>query len=561
MPTTHNSGLFYANNMVKIAKSYDTDVDFIAKYNVLKQFLATERRLPTLKGEKKLYKFVSKLRMKYRTDPQLPFWEWRIPMLSAIGLNITARATISRAPSPSNIEPHWRATLNILRTISDNKRRQQDLHWFHAISGAYKNRTGFVKQQRFTTLQELFVKWCQLGDISPIECTRGHPTYDIRHTLSYIVAPLTHCESPPLLAPTQRFNIHTGPSQVPPEWTATIQCGNTVYFDPDCFDSAIFSDTLSSLPQWMMECYNGTITPKGEDIVRLIQPDEHSYDRYPYAIQGDNWRFGTQEITASQFKGPRRLNLYDKVNEYTHSAKFNCTIQDGFSYTLSFHPPVFYGGRSLQNYPAIANLKVAVWKHVHHWLTPISKLCPPNGVQCLLYIDDFNEHNDHPIRPHKDMSLDMNVDPKTNSQIIGSSVIVVSFFDDQFIRLGTWRKSKFKDRDAFLTKHCSVCVLDANDDTKHWHTTRWPPTYQKQSTRKTRIRYAITFRWLGNRKQFFGPDSKSGLQHKEVVTRPHQFIQDKWKRSPQTATMWKEALAKHRRTHTTTPSQSNSLPV
>ena len=379
--------------MVKIAQSYGTDVDFIAKFNVLKHFLQRENRLPTLKGEKKLYKFISKLRMRYRTNPTLPFWEWRIPMLHSIGLDITAAATISRAPSPSNIEPHWRDTLNALRIVTNNKRRQQDLEWFDAISTCYHKRSGFIKQKRFATLQELFVKWCQLGDIKPHECIRGRPTYDIRHTLSYITTPLSHWESPPLLKPTMRFTKYSGSPQTPPEWTAPLQYGNTVYFSSACFDTNIFHETLSTLPTWMMECYKGTINPKGEEIVELIHSDPHNYDRFPYAMQGSDWRFGTQGITESQFKGPMQLNLYDKVTEYRHSTKFNCTIQDGFSYTLSFQPSVFYGGRSLQNYPAIANLKVEIWKQVHHWLTPISKFCPPNGAQCLLYIDDFNQRN------------------------------------------------------------------------------------------------------------------------------------------------------------------------
>ena len=231
--------------MVKIALSYDTDVDFIEKCKNLQLFLAREQRFPTFKSDKKLYKFISKLRMRHRNNPTLPFWEWRIPMMCAIGLDITAGATVSRAPSPSNIEPHWRTKLNQLRTATDNERRQQDLDWFDAISHVYRSKSGFLKQKRFTTLHELLIKWCQLGDIDPRECTRSQPTYDIRHTLPYIVTPLNHWESPPQLKPTWRLKDCTALRNLPSEWTAPLQCGNTVHFDASCFDTNLFQKALS----------------------------------------------------------------------------------------------------------------------------------------------------------------------------------------------------------------------------------------------------------------------------------------------------------------------------
>ena len=243
------------------------------------------------------------------------------------------------------------------------------------------------------------------------------------------------------------------------------------------------------------------------------------------------------EITGSQSGRPRRLNLYDKVDNFTYNERYKCSVQDGFSYTLSFTPPIFYGGRCLDEYPAIATLKVNIWKKVFHWLSPLSKLCPPNGVQCLLYIADFNGF----IRPHRDMSPSMNVDTKTNSQIIGSSVIVVSFFDSQMIRLGTLDgNQKFVDHDVFSTDHCSVHVLDPSDDSLYHHTNKFETMRTRMVNRPTRIRLALTFRWLGNRKQFFGPDNKSGLEYCQVEARPLEFIRRKWRKSPPTQRMWME---------------------
>jgi alkylated DNA repair dioxygenase AlkB len=68
----------------------------------------------------------------------------------------------------------------------------------------------------------------------------------------------------------------------------------------------------------------------------------------------------------------------------------------------------------------------------------------------------------------------MTVDTSVNSQIDGSSVvIVVSFLADQLFQFSRM-ESKFKRVESFLTKHCSIYVMNPEDDLSFYHQTKFP---------------------------------------------------------------------------------------
>ena len=168
-----------------IAKSFENDVLFFKKsYERLKEFVQLNNRPPTRKENIGLYSFVAKLCLRYRQNPELVFWQWRVPLLEGIGIYIFGGSTITREPLAHNIEPLWRCTLNQIRTTIDDERRVQDLTWFSEVLSLYANRKGFLKQKRFNTLQELLIKWFQVGDIIPTECIRSEAPHSFRHTLS-----------------------------------------------------------------------------------------------------------------------------------------------------------------------------------------------------------------------------------------------------------------------------------------------------------------------------------------------------------------------------------------
>ena len=532
--------------MVKIAKSLDKDIDFVSKLQILEQHIVVHNTLPNHINDKKLYNFIIKLRQKHRQDPNLCFWEWRVPMLMKLGIDITSSTTINNVPSPSNIEPHWRNTLDQLRNIVDNAQLNTDLFWFEAIIATFKKRQGFLKQKRYKTFQELIVKWIQVGDIKPSECTRKQPAYDLRHTLSYICSPLSFLETSQPLVPSWRLkdylDYYDNIAELP-TWSVPFRYGNTVYFGPSSFDPKMFEGALREMPQWMIKMHNREISPKGYNLVRLIKSEVDFFDPIPYSKGGQrSYSKGFDINTQSKVASPRRLNLYDKVNDFHWDENSNCHVQDGYSYSLTITLPMFYGGRSIEKYPEIAKLKVNIWKKVYHWLTPLSKTCPPNGVQALLYAEEFGGK----IQPHQDMNVNMGVDPKTNSQIIGSSVIVVNFFDEQIMHMCTRVKAqkkqdRFPTHDHFRTEHCSVYVLDPHDDSLYHHTTSFPATGNRKHHKG--LRCALTFRWLGNRRKYFGPDNPAGLQHCQVVTRPYHEIDKKYPKSENARAMWKQVIA------------------
>ena len=526
--------------MVKIAKSIDTDNDFLSKLQTLEAFILTNQSLPNHANDKKLHNFIIKLRQKHRQDPTLLFWDWRVPMLMKLGVDITAAATIQRVPSPSNIEPNWRQTLNDIRIILNQNQLKSDLAWFRAIIALFASREGFLKQKRYKTLQELVVKWLKVGDIKASDCNRSQPPYDMRHTLSYVRSPLCFLETSKPLIPTWRLPGYEGDKEELPVWTSSIKTGNTVYFSPSSFDPNVFDGAIRELPEWMIKMFNRETCPKGYNLVRLVLTQDF-FDGIPYSRGGlYSCSQGFDVNTESKVGTPRRLNLYDRVNDFQWDNKHKCSVQDGYSYTLSFTMLFFFGGRSIEQCPGIAKLKVNIWKLVHHWLTPLSKVCPPNGVQALLYLEEFHGH----MQEHQDMNPRMKVSTKENSQIIGTSVIVVSFFDKQEVVMTKNAGGKH----AFLTEHCSVYVLDPHDDDTHKHKTKFPSA---ERGKPKGLRFALTFRWLGNRKKFFGPDNRIGLQHCQVVPNPNNTINKKYK-SDNGRKLWNDALLYKRNKEPTT---------
>jgi hypothetical protein len=196
---------------------------------------------------------------------------------------------------------------------------------------------------------------------------------------------------------------------------------------------------------------------------------------------------------------------------------------------LSFCRKFQYFGRSLEDYPEIAELKVAVWKAVYQYLSPISKVCPPNGVQMLTYFIVFWSR----INAHMDMNPKMAIDPETNSQIVGSSVIVVSFFAPQEFLFTDRAKTcsstgkKRKTIWSFVTDHCSIYVMDPEDDSKHYHCTRFTRNCVQKDVHSCRI--CFTLRWLGGKAAFLGSDYKGrtgNRKHTQTFEGIHKYIEN-----------------------------------
>ena len=181
----------------------------------------------------------------------------------------------------------------------------------------------------------------------------------------------------------------------------------------------------------------------------------------------------------------------------------------------------------MTSHPSIAQLKIAVWKLVYHYLSPVSKSCPPNACVILTYFRKFNGK----INPHKDMNPNMAVDPKINSQIAGSNVVTVSLFSDQYFqfvqKVHNGKTKKYEVVSQFLTNHCSVYSMDPDDDQIYYHRTKWPRKKHNNCTDNVRI--SMTFRWLGKRSKFLGNDynGRSGQRaNTEAVFAPRKIVEN-----------------------------------
>ena len=515
-----------SSDLKTMAVTMETDNDFKDKLEALRSHINTTGGMLPVHAT-----FVIRLRDAYRRNPGAHYWIWRLPMLLELGIDIACGKAVGNNHDPNNIEPLWRSVLNLRRIDSNNEAEETFLEWFRSLAESFPKE--YVKTRNFNTLEEFIVRSMCVGDIAPFECERGRPPWELNHTLSYVLFPVPTTQP---ISPTWRFtgnNINLSPSST---WTPELKTGNSVFFtqkDLD-LDPTLFDDVVNSLPSWIPVLFATNVNLTKEKLVELMLDDDDFFDHFPISKKGTNPAAGaiinTESLTN---KTPKRMTLFDKINDpISHTSK-KCLVQDGYRYSNGSIEP-FFGGRSLESHPAIARLKVAVWRKVHHFLSPISKICPPNGIQTLLYLGDFNAR----MNTHRDINPRSRIKGPDNSQLIGSSVIVISFFDQQVFEMcHHLGDKKYKIIDSFLTQHCSVYVLDPNDDRIYYHRTKFPP-----KDKKGKIRYALTLRWLGLRESYYGDDNQEGLAHCKAVHNPEELIKQNHKNCPASQQMWLQAL-------------------
>ena len=405
------------------------------------------------------------------------------------------------------------------------------LTWFWSLAEMYKGRSGLLKVKgNFCSLEEMLVRWLKVGDIHPDSCQRTLEASSIRRTLSYLVLPLQQHELNAPIEPNWQFQRK---GWVLPVHTVELATGFTCHFPAKCFDQEIVARAEMDLPDWIREIAYGHRRLSKEEI-RKQMSNEPNVDQFPVSVLGTNYREGVQPITSLTHGSPRRLNLFDSVGETKKSKKHGCRVEDGYSYTLSVTHSPYYGGRNIQNFPGIADLKIHVWKKCWHHLSPISKLCPPNGAQVLYYFPQFKGK----MNFHKDMNPAMVVSDEVNSQIMGSLVIVVSLFLSQRVSLAIRKDKRFHTVSKFFTEHGSVYILHPHDDYHFYHGTDFSET-QAKSTNFESVRVAITFRWLGNRMSYLGDDYANPIRrHCQAVEDPASVIRESHKNRRDIADMF-----------------------
>ena len=521
------------------------DVHWYRRLSQLQNYLeANDGRWPTQKSDRSLFKWVSNQRTRHRLEVQSgdgggKHWDWRIEDCAR------KRIDLFRRRVPKQIRPN---SMVLWETLLHQWRRKVDarLVWFWAMTDKFKGRSGFLKvKSQCGSLEELLVRWLKIGDVDPTSCTRSQPDYDVRHTLSYILEPLTPPEMSDVLVPVWQFRrigpYNGGAESVGkwslPEHTCSTPIGYTCHFDASLFDADEFAMAERDLPDWIRELAYGHRRYSREEI-RQKMSEEKDIDHFPVSVLGTNYSKGVQPITSLTHGSPRRLNLFDSVGQKRKSRKHGCVVEDGYSYTLSVTHIPFYGGRNMKNFPGIASLKVHVWKKCWHHLSPISQLCPPNGAQILYYFEEFQGKMNY----HNDMNPDMVVSDETNSQIMGSTVIVVTLFVGQLVKLAVKRDGSFRSVAEFLAEHGSVYLLHPHDDFHYYHGTCFSKRKEHRCVHES-VRVAITFRWLGNRMSYLGDDYPNvGRRNCQAVADPLKPITQTHKKRPDLSALWEPYL-------------------
>jgi hypothetical protein len=319
-----------------------------------------------------------------------------------------------------------------------------DLNWFNTnINNQFK--ISMLRVADYGSLKELLVHYCHVMDINPAECVRNAPFNSMQHTLSYLLIP---------------FKNKTESIQDIPSWTNKKSRGQaSVHFSKKIVQEHCkksnqrLTELMDSarnliLPE-LRELREKKTQVSKEETSRIVR-DNMKFDEFTSNKNGTNPAGGTIRKSLSFHPTPFRKNYSDGMS---------VTVGEGekeelYSYTLAFVKPFEWRAELMTE--EIAEFKVCVWKAVWNHLSPLSKLMPPNGIQTLLYLNSMGGH----INPHRDMSPNMRVDPDQNSQIIGSSVIVVSFYASQYFKFGVGipgeNKFDYPPMLQFLTENGSI---------------------------------------------------------------------------------------------------------
>jgi len=290
----------------------------------------------------------------------------------------------------------------------------------------------------------------------------------------------------------------------------------------------LFNEFIGGLPKWMTELfYHGHWDGKllnEQTLLSFIKEDYMKLmDTFVVSLGGTDPSKGSAPQIETTIASPRRLMLTWEAQPPSWSKFYKCTIGEGYGYSYSFVVRSWMGCRSIRDYPVVCKIGIAVWRRVREYLDPISQLIPPNGANILYYFGLFNGK----IRAHQDAAPNMATNPMHTSQILGSSVMVVSFCDEQLFNLIDIKKKNIVM--SFKLGHMSVYILRSEDDIKYKHQATFADTDQRKK-KEEKLRIAIAYRWLGRRTKFFGNDCKTRRRNMECITRHNMAVKEKFPR-------------------------------
>jgi len=501
--TTTNKNILDKNSYS--AKRWRAMLSLVADY-----MSAHQGQEPKERGDCiRLYKWLQRQRAKGKKGK---LDEWQVEEMMRLGIVVVE--TQPRLCVNYRGTGEWSMYFgNWKKGLSDkDKEHLQNVHWLcsHWHDPSKKNVAAPSE-----SLKEHMVKNLKVGDVKPSECTRDAPIYDIRHNLSYI----RHPYIPPR---TTRWISNNNTPTDEYKWTSFFGADHPIF---SSHTKKLIEELIMDMPAWWFSMYkdnggNESVDAIKEYVVEKMTQEDKWTDHLMVNKKGTNPSDGSCPITQTTHPGPRRLSFSVERHPPIVSSLHQCHIVPLYGYGFSFTPKWWMGCNSLRHYETINKLGIQLWKEVWEYLDPLSQVCPPTGGTLLTYFGCFNGK----IPAHRDNSPSIKADYWHNSQMVGTTVMVLSLFDDMHYDIVTMEpmtkgQKDYKILKRFTTSHGSLYLMSAFTDIESKHTAEFPQSWivdGKGKKKKGLIRVGVAWRWVSRRAFAFDHDYMGERKRCEV---------------------------------------------
>lgn len=374
----------------------------------------------------------------------------------------------------------------------------------------------------FKSVQHYVVQNLNVGDVDPLECTRDKPIHSMMYFLSFIRHPFVPEQG--AVKPTLKNSLNGGKSVLFESSQLTPEiCG-------------IADELINQLFPWMKKIWTREVSFKSKNdarawiIPRVMIDNGFIFSRQIISKNGLDVSGGAIEITESDNPGARRIQISAEVFPPQFNKKNKCSIESGYGFSWAPNARARMTLRMLRDYGHLTSFVIAVWKHFWHHLDPVSKCLPPNGISIMTLFGAMGCHGAQ-VHFHRDISNKSSVNISQNSQILGSSVMVISLFDEVEFLFVDNERPKPNVLNKWVLGHLTVYILRSLDDTKWRHGVKFDLNNHKGNTKRTRdrVRVAIVCRWLGRRCKAYGADYKNVKRFMEYIPKPNEHIKKQFK--------------------------------
>lgn len=278
-------------------------------------------------------------------------------------------------------------------------------------------------------------------------------------------------------------------------------------------NKSLSKEEMSDMSQFFEELDNGHFSQHGHVLRR-------KRDRNGNKV---GYESKVRAINLATFGQPRRSTFSIKINlPWVEGVNEVRTL---FSYHSAYRPISDWRCRVMPGF--LYELGEAVWRTCFHYLSPVSQCTPPNVCQVQIYTGTL----DNKVENHRDMahSISPVCENGNNCQILGSSVVIVSFFDSMDFEFLTEEEKVVHLVHLFKTGDCSIHVLGPRDDRKYKHRAAFDKTGESC---KGMYRFCLTFRWVYVTAPYFSNTPFQNMAHA-------RYDKDDW---DSMVGPWKDAL-------------------